>query len=469
MRKRKVKLKNKYIILFIIIFSFVFLLNLFTNLLLVPKIILKGKNVDIINYKSRYVEKGYSANYMSKNITDDVTVKGKVKTEKLGTYKITYSVKKGLFTKTVTRIVIVKDIEKPKLDIDNKDMYVCPGSVAKKQKVNAIDNLDGDISDKVNCIIRKDRVEYNVKDNAGNFTKVIKKIKYEDIEKPIIKLKGEEKVIVYENEDFKDEGYEVSDNCTKLENEDVKVSGTVDTKTIGSYKIKYTVKDKAKNEAVVEREVNVVKRAGPGTIYLTFDDGPLEGTTNIILDILKKHNVKATFFVTNKGPDTLIKREYDEGHTVALHTATHDYSYLYSSIDAYYEDLNSVSNRVKKITGIESKIIRFPGGGSNTISRKYSPGIMSFLTEDVLKKGYKYYDWNLSSGDAAGGTPTSEEIYNNVISNLSKDRINMVLMHDIKTFTRDALDRIITYGKENGYNFLPIDESTEMIRQRVNN
>ena len=173
--------------------------------------------------------------------------------------------------------------------------------------------------------------------------------------------------------------------------------------------------------------------------------------------------------MTNSGPDELIKRAYDEGHTIALHTASHNYSIVYASVDSYFNDLNIVSERVKNITGVESKIIRFPGGSSNTVSRKYSSGIMSYLTSEVLKRGYRYYDWNVSSGDAAGGSPTASMIYDNVVSNLSKNRVNMVLMHDIKTYTRDALRDIIRYGKENGYVFDKITQDTEMITQRVNN
>ena len=139
------------------------------------------------------------------------------------------------------------------------------------------------------------------------------------------------------------------------------------------------------------------------------------------------------------------------------------------SDDSYFKDLESVSNRVKRITGEESKIIRFPGGSSNTISRKYSSGIMSKLTSEVVDRGYKYYDWNVSSGDAAGGRPTSTQIKNNVINNLRKDRVNMVLMHDIKTYTRDALRSIIREGKEKGYTFEKITMDTSMVKQRVNN
>ena len=227
--------------------------------------------------------------------------------------------------------------------------------------------------------------------------------------------------------------------------------------------------DDAGNEASVSRKVFIKKRDAVGTIYLTFDDGPKEGTTNVILDILKEEGVEATFFVTNGGPDELIKREYDEGHTVALHTASHDYATVYASVDAYFNDLNIVSTRVKNITGEESKIIRFPGGSSNTVSRHYCVGIMSTLTQLVLERGYRYYDWNVSSGDAAGGTVTKEMVYSNVVNSLSRDRINVVLMHDIKPYTRDALRDIIRYGKENGYTFERITPATQMVTQRVNN
>ena len=205
-----------------------------------------------------------------------------------------------------------------------------------------------------------------------------------------------------------------------------------------------------------------------GVIYLTFDDGPNEGTTNVILDILKEEGVKATFFVTCKGPDELIKREYKEGHTVALHTASHDYATVYASDDAYFNDLKRVQDRVKNLTGFESKIVRFPGGSSNTISRRYSSGIMSRLTTELLNRGYKYYDWNISSGDA-GSTTDPSGVYSNVVNSLRTDRANMILMHDIKSYTRDALRDIIRYGKNNGYRFERITLDTEMVTQRVNN
>ena len=119
---------------------------------------------------------------------------------------------------------------------------------------------------------------------------------------------------------------------------------------------------------------------------------------------------------------------------------------------------------------MKSNIIRFPGGGSNTVSRNYSKGIMSILTKEVLNRGYHYFDWNVSSNDA-GGAKTSEEVYNNVVKNLSKNRANVVLMHDFENNykTLNAISDIIDYGKANGYQFLAIDMSTSMVRHSVNN
>ena len=189
---------------------------------------------------------------------------------------------------------------------------------------------------------------------------------------------------------------------------------------------------------------------------------------------MKKTNVRATFFVTNNGPDSLIKRIHDDGHSIGLHTASHNYEKIYSSVDNYFNDLYSVSDRVKRITGEESKIIRFPGGSNNTVSKKYSEGIMTFLTNEVLIRGYRYYDWNVDASDAwqcAKNSVSDKKkcVYNNLVNKLSKNKANIVLMHDIKKHTADSIEDIIKYGKDNGYDFEAITSDTAMIRFRVNN
>lgn len=465
--KTKGHLSLKGAIILIVILSGILLFSIY-ELFLLPKIDLKGKEELALNYKAKYVEKGYKASYLGKDITSDVKTSGKVNTKKLGTYEIKYKAGKGIFKKTVTRTVIVEDLEKPKLDTNSDNIYVCPGEKVKAEKVKATDNYDGDITDKVKIKVSEDEVVYKVTDSSGNTKVISKKVLYKDIEKPVLTLNGNKEVGIFVGDKYSEAGVKAIDNCDGDLSSSVKSDSAVNTSKAGEYTINYNVKDKAGNEATITRKVRVNEKNRNGVVYLTFDDGPNSGTTDVILDILKSKGVKATFFVTNKGPDSLIKREFDEGHTVALHTASHDYAYIYSSEDNYFKDLNSVGARVKRITGQESKIIRFPGGASNTISRRYSQGIMSRLTKAVVAKGYRYYDWNVSSGDA-GSTTDPNQVYLNVVNSLSRDRANMVLMHDIKPYTRDALARIIDYCKNNGYPMERITMSTEMVTQRVNN
>jgi len=224
---------------------------------------------------------------------------------------------------------------------------------------------------------------------------------------PVIELQGGESIRVPLNSGYSEPGYDVYDIGGDYE---LAVEGEVDPNTEGEYEIKYTAVDTSGNTTTVSRVVHVIKPAG--TVYLTFDDGPSEHTGRL-LDVLKKYGVKVTFFVTGRGDDSYFKREFDEGHTVALHTNSHNYSYVYSNVDNYFNDLNTISDRVKTQTGIESKLIRFPGGSSNLVSRRYDgrTRIMSRLVNEVTARGYTYFDWNVDSNDAGGAT-SADEVFN---------------------------------------------------------
>lgn len=440
------------------------------NFLLLPRIELNGSKKIVLEYQDDYVEDGYKANYFNEDLTDDVKVKGKVDSNKLGTYEVTYEVKKGLFKRKVVRTVVVEDSTAPVLNVSEEEKYIlCPGSEFNGGNYSASDNHDGDITSEVDIEVLEDKVIYKVSDKSGNTTKIEKELVYSDETAPVLALNGNDIVYAFVGDEYSEKGYSAADNCDGNISDNVSVSGNVDTSQSGEFVLTYEVSDKSGNVSSKTRKVIVTERGKNGVIYLTFDDGPRSGTTDVILDILKEEGVSATFFVTNGGPDDLIKRIYEEGHTIALHTASHDYSVVYASVDNYFSDLYSVSDRVKRITGVESKIIRFPGGTSNTVSRKYCSGIMTTLTKEVLNRGFKYYDWNVSSGDASGSGVSSDDVYNNVVNGLKKNRSNIVLMHDTKGITRDALKNIIKYGKDNGYSFEKITLDTEMITQRVNN
>ena len=210
---------------------------------------------------------------------------------------------------------------------------------------------------------------------------------------------------------------------------------------------------------------------GKSIAYLTFDDGP-SSITHSVLDILKKYNVKATFFVINSGnynKETL-QREVNEGHTIGLHAYDHNYAIAYKDDNSYLDGIDKLRAKVKADTGFDSHYIRFPGGSSNTISKRYSKGIMSRITKTAKQRGYKYYDWNVDDDDA-GRARTADDCYNNVIKELRPNRSNIVLMHDFGTNKKilEALPRIIEYCQKNGYTMLPIDDNTPEIHHGLSN
>lgn len=209
-----------------------------------------------------------------------------------------------------------------------------------------------------------------------------------------------------------------------------------------------------------------------GVIYLTFDDGPSANITPKILDILKENNIKASFFLVNYSDsnEKLVQREVNEGHTVGIHGYSHEYSKIYRSKDSYLQNIYALQEKIKKSTGITTMYTRFPGGSSNTISRRYHKGIMTDLTKELLNRGFKYYDWNICAEDA-GSAKNANDVYNYVVKYLSKKHGNMVLMHDFASNKKglEALPKIIKYAKQNGYTFEAINDDTPMFAQHVNN
>lgn len=232
-----------------------------------------------------------------------------------------------------------------------------------------------------------------------------------------------------------------------------------DFNTAGEHDVIITVTDRSGNSSESEGKavLNEITEENK-VMYLTFDDGPSENTA-VVLDTLDRYNAKATFFVTGNGQEynDYIVQAYNAGHTIGLHTYTHDYASVYSSMDNYYKDLNAISDMVEDLTGEKSYVIRFPGGSSNSISANYSSGIMSRLVDDVQAKGYQYFDWNVSSGDASENTAPRDFIVANSCAGTDYNQI-VLLMHDSspKTTTAEALPQIIEFYRSQGYIFLPL-------------
>lgn len=198
--------------------------------------------------------------------------------------------------------------------------------------------------------------------------------------------------------------------------------------------------------------------------FLTFDDGP-SANTGKVLDILSSYNIKGTFFVI--GNDTeqgraLYRRIVDEGHALGNHTFTHDYSSIYRSTDSFWKDFSRLEELLFDATGTRPRLMRFPGGSNNQVSRKAGGrGIMKVIAADMSSKGYSYVDWDIESGDASRVFRSGNYLYNRVIGNLEYYDSAVILFHDTKRNTPllDALPRIIEEMLARGYVFLPITES----------
>lgn len=225
---------------------------------------------------------------------------------------------------------------------------------------------------------------------------------------------------------------------------------------------------KKMEEKVSTKETTYTPPKGAKIVYLTFDDGPGPYTAKL-LDVLKKYNVKATFFVTcnRAGYRNMIKRAAAEGHSIGLHSCSHNYAKIYNSADAFMSEMKSISDVVKKEAGVETKLLRFPGGSSNTVSKKYKKGVVSDAAKKLADEGYVYFDWNVSSGDA-GNTTTSDGVYNNVTRALKGD-YSIVLQHDIKGFSVDAVERIILFGMKYGFTFKALDINSPTAHHKINN
>lgn len=220
-------------------------------------------------------------------------------------------------------------------------------------------------------------------------------------------------------------------------------------------------------KAAAENPDVVVDTSGNKFAYLTFDDGPSENTVKI-LDFLKANNIKATFFVLGKSSDDeLYKRIVNEGHTLAIHSNTHEYGDIYKSVDSFMSDITALSNKLEKITGVKPTIMRFPGGSNNTISHRYGGGnIMDEIIQKVNDSGLTYFDWNVDSMDASANKQDKDVIVQSVLAGSKGKDEAVILMHDApaKTTTVEALPQIVEGLRKQGFSFRPITDDTEQVK-----
>lgn len=207
------------------------------------------------------------------------------------------------------------------------------------------------------------------------------------------------------------------------------------------------------------------KEAETKRAYLTFDDGP-SGNTGEILDILDANDVKATFFVVGRGDEyyDTYRDIVGRGHTLALHSYTHDYDKIYASLDDFAEDIEELRNLLYDVTGVNCVYYRFPGGSSNTVSKVD----MDTLIDYVESQGLIYYDWNVLNNDAVCGSYTPEQLVDNIMKDAVCHDDVVILMHDLdaRHCTVESLQMLIDELRAEGFTLLPIDENAPLVRHR---
>jgi len=445
-------------------------LGLFTSIwLLISPLHLKAGEVTT-EYKHKYdPESNIRVAFLGSPA--DVKIEGTVDTNQVGDYPLTY-IYKGHEAKAV---VHVTDTTAPTLevrdymadmtqDVKPEDMVTSAKDAGEVTVAFAPDTED--LTPK-----GKHRVTIVATDEFGNKTERQATLdRVEDTTKP--QLKSDNKTLkVKQGTAFELSGITATDDMDP-EPAITWDEDSIDMTKAGDYEVTVVATDRSGNKSELKQKVTVEKNPeyGNKVVFLTFDDGPSENTGKI-LKILEKYDAKATFFVTGNGQadNHFIKEAYDQGNAIGLHTYTHDYSYVYSSVDNYFQDLQQISDMVKDITGEAPKVIRFPGGSSNTVSANYTEGIMSRLVDLVHEKGYEYFDWNVSSGDASGNDIPVDTIVQGATA--CEEQYCTILFHDTmaKNTTVEALPDIIRHYKEQGYVFLPLTRDSVAAHHGVNN
>ena len=294
---------------------------------------------------------------------------------------------------------------------------------------------------------------------------------------PVITLKGDASMTVNAAFTFEDPGATAQDAQGGDLTDRIAVEGAVIPYLVGEYTLTYTVADDDGKQAQATRTVTVAPVQLPKvidppakTIYLTFDDGPATFTDRL-LDLLKRYDVKATFFIVGRAPgQELIRRAYEEGHSIGVHSYTHEFETIYASEEAFFADFLATEEVIREQTGQYAAIFRFPGGSANTISF-FNPGIITRLAKIMEDMGYRYFDWNASAGDAQSNSPADISHYYSVLRSIVKrdGSPTIILQHDPNIFSITALHYFIPWALENGYTFLPLDLTSPVVHSKINN
>lgn len=197
------------------------------------------------------------------------------------------------------------------------------------------------------------------------------------------------------------------------------------------------------------------------TVYLTFDDGPSDQTDRI-LKTLSEKGVKATFFVTGKSDEAdleRMRRIVEAGHSIGMHSFSHNYDYVYASMESFLDDFYRNFLQIREATGITPAIFRFPGGSVNSMNE----GLYQEMISEMMRRGFVPYDWNVSSEDAVDAKLTPADTLVRNVTEHARGKVRaFVLFHDsaAKSTSASAVGPVIDQLREMGFSFDAITPNT---------
>ena len=282
--EKKLNLTFLSIAIFILLFALVLDENLVLEV---------DKNNRDIEVNTKYKLPSYKATLMGMDISDKVVVESSININKLGSYKVIYKLDYLVFKLKKEIIINVLDKTLPEISLNgDTEVRLCPGSEYEEQGYVAFDNYDGDITDKVKINTKEDLIEYIVYDTSNNQTIETRKLVYLDETAPNLKIQGKEFYQINLNSKFNVPSYEVYDDCDEDIASKVEVISTLDTSKVGTYKIKYSVKDESGNEASKEITIKVIG-GGSSNSYSNIVMGPTY--INGILIVNKKYALPSNY------------------------------------------------------------------------------------------------------------------------------------------------------------------------------
>lgn len=404
----------------------------------------------------------------------EVEIEGTVNTGKTGTYTITYRTEFLGLTASAERTIHVVDTTAPIIQLDGEtEIHLYVGDEYAEPGYSAWDARDGELTQAVEVVREGDTIRYSVMDAAGNSATALRSIVWDLPTTPRILLTGGSVFNMNAGEKYEEPGFTVAYSGEQGLTDLVTVSGEINIYVPGTYELTYHVADAQGNADTVVRTVVVSAVPQPEVvvpegkvIYLTFDDGPSIYTPEL-LEVLAKYDVKATFFVVKTENFHMIKDIAAGGHAIGIHSCTHKYKNIYASEEAYFNDVSTLQQLIYDETGVMTTLVRFPGGSSNTVSL-FNKGIMTRLTQLLTDTGFQYFDWNVDSCDASIAQD-AKQVSQYIIYGVQKQDISIVLQHDTSSYSVKAVERVIKWGLENGYTFLPLEPSSPAVHSKLRN